>query len=921
MRAGKKAKARTDGRNCASTLARARLKRTKVTRPLACLLSVTLVLALGFLSVGEEEEGGLSKAIGSAFAKVPEGQPIPADVPQAQSLSLSTGEQIPTADDHSKDISTTNGTSTADNTPASDDPPETSLAIQPLALGMLSVTEGSFTLSATESGEADPVSGTDYTYASNLLTIISAKKITITLQNPGTTTTDTLAIGAGTTTNITLDAVSIESASSAALDVQANATLNLTLKGSNSLKSGGDNAGLQLRAGVSVVVNGGEADSLVATAGYRGAGIGGGDNTGAAGAITINGGTLTATGGTSGGAGIGGGYKSSVGNITISRATITATSTYSGAGIGGGTGDLDGSSSSSSVGDIIINGGTIKAAVSTGGGTYSGGAGIGAGLDNGDVTGDIIITGAIIERASSSSFNGGAGIGGGVYNSGVGGDITITDTIIEEASGGRASDEEGGAGIGGGTLNSGVGGKLIINSGTIYATTQNTNSQDIGNGCRDTGQGDSDVTALVIDGGSVWAANNKVASGGTGAGPQNSAGKDVYANKLTLGAPSLAGGNVPVTSGVIDGVSCASAPNAAAGVYGIAAVRTGSEAELSGTTGKVCLWLSANSEGEVGLITASAAYERTYARPEAEEEETLVTLGISGVTPTNSTPVERSGIITLSFTTAMDTAKKGSVVLKPSDGTGPSITLDAASGLWNLDGTVYSIPYSGLLEDTTYSVDVSNFASAVLKALVSDSVHSFTTLAYTATITPLSHDFGSHKAGYATLGAQSFVITNTGATVLHDVRATLDEADALAFEISSELVSVTIGILSSEGFATTSVLSSLAVASLAPGEKLTISARPKTGLSARAELYRAVLVIDSAELSGLATASLSVTVTKAGGGGGGGGGSGGGNNGTGGDTLPLTADSSLFFGVLALFLLACGLLVTSASLLTCRKRR
>lgn len=81
----------------------------------------------------------------------------------------------------------------------------------------------------------------------------------------------------------------------------------------------------------SVVINGG---IVTATAGYFGAGIGGG-NSGESGSVTINDGIVKATGG-DGGAGIGGGYSRPGGDVKITGGTVTAIGGSEAPGIGGG---------------------------------------------------------------------------------------------------------------------------------------------------------------------------------------------------------------------------------------------------------------------------------------------------------------------------------------------------------------------------------------------------------------------------------------------------------------------------------------------------------------------------------------------------------------------------------------------------------
>ena len=144
----------------------------------------------------------------------------------------------------------------------------------------------------------------------------------------------------------------------------------LTLVGTNSLTAGERAAGLAVvsndTAVAALVIDAADMNqTLSATGGKYGAGIGGGrDDDG--GTVTINGGVVAATGGEYA-AGIGGGEYGSGGTVTINGGSMTATGSYDGAGIGGGN--------RGSGGTVTINGGSVAAT----GGAY--GAGIGGGFD------------------------------------------------------------------------------------------------------------------------------------------------------------------------------------------------------------------------------------------------------------------------------------------------------------------------------------------------------------------------------------------------------------------------------------------------------------------------------------------------------------------------------------------------------------
>ena len=321
----------------------------------------------------------------------------------------------------------------------------------------------------------------------NTMLNISQGDITITAAGTysviGSTNSKTITVAPNISgdVNLTLNEVTINvpaTNNKAALSVGANSTLNLTLTGNNTLRSGNFCAGVQVPQNATLVITQQSLGTLNAYGGSGGAGIGGGlDRNG--GTISIAGGTITATG--NDGAGIGGGWGGSGGTITINGGTVTATGTYS-AGIGGGDGGSGGS--------ITINGGTVTA----NGGTN--GAGIGGG-DGGSGDSITIHDGTV----TANSGTNGAGIGGGYGGSG--GTITIHGGTV------TANGKNTGAGIGGGQ--GGSGGTITIHGGTITAKSGNY-AAGIGGGDR------GDGGTIAINGGSVTANGNYGAGIGGGDG-------------------------------------------------------------------------------------------------------------------------------------------------------------------------------------------------------------------------------------------------------------------------------------------------------------------------------------------------------------------------------------------------------------------
>ena len=245
------------------------------------------------------------------------------------------------------------------------------------AVAETSTTVGDFTVTGD-----NLVSGTDYSYADGVLTILSNKAITIANTNPDTATTEGITIDSSVTAgNITLAGVNISTSAwgRAGLRVNGTATVtlangttntihasndhgitlgenaSLTLEGEGSLdaKGGSGFCGIDVGTGRTLIVNNG---IIIATGSTQAAGIGGGIY-GSAGTITINGGEVTANG-ANGGAGIGGGHSGGGGTITITGGYVVAKAGitgdgYGGAGIGGGYGG--------SGGTIVVSGGNVEA--------------------------------------------------------------------------------------------------------------------------------------------------------------------------------------------------------------------------------------------------------------------------------------------------------------------------------------------------------------------------------------------------------------------------------------------------------------------------------------------------------------------------------------------------------------------------------
>ena len=218
----------------------------------------------------------------------------------------------------------------------------------------------------------------------------------------GTTSSAGVVVQGGVTANITLSDVSINVSEkiAGAFIITGNSTINLTLSGTNELKSGQEYAGLEVGKGNTLVITAASTGSVTATGGISASGIGGSRNHGG-GTVTINGGTVYANGGMSC-AGIGGGRAVSSsangagGTVTINGGTVYATGDGNGAGIGGGGANENGGPG----GTVIITGGTVHATI-----RGQTGAGIGSAGPYYPSKGTLQITGGNVEIGGNGGRN------------------------------------------------------------------------------------------------------------------------------------------------------------------------------------------------------------------------------------------------------------------------------------------------------------------------------------------------------------------------------------------------------------------------------------------------------------------------------------------------------------------------------------
>ncbi|MCL2633672.1 MAG: InlB B-repeat-containing protein [Oscillospiraceae bacterium] len=319
----------------------------------------------------------------------------------------------------------------------------------------------------------------------------------------GSSATFSITVNAGVTTNVILENATITSL--APIKIENDATLYLTLRGTNTLAANSVNAGIEVGDGSSplaeLIITADSTGTLNVTGGSDGgAGIGGSVGS-THGQITINGGTINANGGNlggttgEGGAGIGGGTNGDNNTITITGGTVNAKGGYRAAGIGGGGGGGAGSRG----GSILISGGTVNA---TSGGSLA--AAIGGGNNGG--FGQINITGGVVTTEGEGNANG--GIGNGANVSGVDGRVTLDGNAIVYTSSIKVNEpyqEELDRGI----LFLGVQGANV--SGTVYGSVTLQSNLTIPSGRTLTAPAS---TSLTIPSGVTLTNNGTLASDG-----------------------------------------------------------------------------------------------------------------------------------------------------------------------------------------------------------------------------------------------------------------------------------------------------------------------------------------------------------------------------------------------------------------------
>lgn len=256
------------------------------------------------------------------------------------------------------------------------------------------------------------------------------------------TTTNGIFISNNTTVNLTIEDLNITKSQdiSSCISVGYGATLNLTVKGDNTLKAAGwGGAGIEVmgQTKATLRITADSTGTLTAKGGYGealhgsygGAGIGGMARITSdikqvyVGNIIIEGGTINAAGGYQA-AGIGGTIGESGGNITITGGTVNATGGSYAAGIGGG--------SNGNVDSITIGGGTVTA---TGG---NDGAAIGVGYQGASAAGYVFSLGTISITGGAVTANGNIGYGNFRNEnniSGASGTVSVSENVYINVTG------------------------------------------------------------------------------------------------------------------------------------------------------------------------------------------------------------------------------------------------------------------------------------------------------------------------------------------------------------------------------------------------------------------------------------------------------------------------------------------------------
>lgn len=526
--------------------------------------------------------------------------------------------------------------------------------------------------------------GITYTITTGALTINSGNLSTYdnaTITGTVSNEAEQLTID-GVTVNLTIEGLSITmtgyGGNMSGITLKNNATLNLTVKGTNALTGTYGGAGIDVPQGCTLNIMAESTGTLTATGGGGyggGAGIGAVGNqwspenyptvTQSVGTIQITGGTVIATGGTSvaygrpvtGAAGIGGSMESTTGTITISGGTVTATGGYTSAGIGGGnTGRVD---------SITITGGTVTATNGTNG------SAIGSGY-NGN-TSDTLSCGEIAITGGDVTANGNIGYGGAAYSSNnVGGTVSIETGAAVKINNGVISPAAAGVNnypisitIYDGRLTSTITNASLTIGGRTYQSSINVSEPYVGTlSCTLAVQGTFSGTqaATVSDGGYCWTGISCSETSGSYSGK---IGEKLYPVSLWFYDSAI---TEDITGTTVSVKRSGTSLNADSTQGIVQLVCDGTIVKQENGAGKMATWMSAGAETELSVtasgLNSGGAMSKSGQTVNASTDGTTIILYDTAGTAQISDPLDLSfGSITFA-----ENGGKLNITYTPTDG-------------------------------------------------------------------------------------------------------------------------------------------------------------------------------------------------------------------------------------------------------------
>ena len=501
-----------------------------------------------------------------------------------------------------------------------------------------------------------------YNIATSPLTINNGNLITYdngTITGEVSSTAEQLIID-DVTVDLTIENLSITiigtGGNMSGITLKNNATLNLTVKGTNTLTGAYGGAGIDVPQGCTLNITAASTGTLTATGGNSyggGAGIGAVGNqwtvgtstvTQSVGTIRIAGGTIIATGGTSynygsgvmGAAGIGGSPDSTTGNIFISGGTVTAAGGCSAAGIGGGF--------CGCVESITITGGIVTATAG------DNGSAIGCGC-NGKTSqlscGTIGINGGTVAANGNIGYGksiGGLSYSGGEVSVGSGAGVTIENGVIFPSTEGATSSYPLSITIYDGRLTSTIANASFTFCGTSYVSRINVSENYVGTlSC-----------SLVVVNGTLTGSQNTTVSGGGYSWGNITCAENAGGYSVTIGEKLY-----PVSLWFYDSTITAditgatvSAQRSGTPLNGVSAqgivqsVCDGTIAKQADGIGKMTVWMTAGADTALS-VTASglndgSAMSKSGKAIKASTDGTTIIMRDTGETAQISAPLDLS---------------------------------------------------------------------------------------------------------------------------------------------------------------------------------------------------------------------------------------------------------------------------------------